>query len=500
LIPLRKAIFSILIVFFAFNVFSRAEEGYPKKPITFIVHSKPGSAIDITTRRLTQIASKYTSATLLVENKTGGSGVIAMQTVLNRKADGYTVLAVTKSFISTTMLTQSGVNLDDFEYLAAMVIDPEVLITNRNSDVRTLEDIIADSKRKNGKQKWLGPLVGGVDHLMAVQTWEKLKIRAEWIPYEGGADALAALMGRHGAVYVGNPVDIKGRPALMLAVVAAENRLPEYPETPTFLELGYDIPNEVLWRGYATAKGVPDEAHKYLLRLFEQVSRDPEWISFIRQSGAMPEFIANYQFAEMVKKDRKKARKYLVKAGLLGKGNAEDENSGNLFTFVVLLCLFLITLLFYKKIKPEKLNGEAVISTGLIYLAIFLYSVTLDFPAGKIGGVAGPAAMPRLWIYGLLFFSGWLLVSSLRGAKIDRPKSDNLRKAVFLAVLMGVYIPLTEILGFFFMTFFFLLSGFYLLGYKKKILAVVFALGFVVFSWLVFGMVLKVPLPAGIIG
>ncbi len=182
---LNRLIF-IVLIFLLFNV---AHATFPEKPITIVVHSKPGSGIDITSRQLANIARKYTKATILLENKTGGSGIFAMRYVLNKKADGYTILAVTKSFISTVLLTKGGVKMSDFDFLACMVVDPEVLITNRHSSVRTLEDIIRDAREKNGHRRWLGPLVGGVDHLMAVETWEKLGISGEWIPYEGGADA-----------------------------------------------------------------------------------------------------------------------------------------------------------------------------------------------------------------------------------------------------------------------------------------------------------------------
>jgi len=231
-----KTVFLILLLLVSCTL-----AAYPEKPITFIVHSKPGSGIDITTRQFTRIAAKYTNATFVVENKTGGSGIIAMREVLDRPADGYTILAMTKSFLSTILLSKSGINLDDFYLLSCLVIDPEVLITNRHSQIRTMDDIIRDAKARQGRQEWLGPLVGGVDHLMAVKVWETLGIRGEWIPFEGGSDALAALLGQHGVVYVGNPVDVKGRPDLMIAAVSAEHRLPEFPEAPTFHELGYDL-------------------------------------------------------------------------------------------------------------------------------------------------------------------------------------------------------------------------------------------------------------------
>ncbi len=473
---------------------------YPDKPITFIVHSKPGSAIDITTRRLTQIASKYTDATLLVENKTGASGIVAMREVLSKKADGYTVLAVTKSFISTVLMTKSGIHMDDFYFLACLVIDPEVLITNRKAPVRTLEQIIRDAKEKQGKQKWLGPLVGGVDHLMALKTWEQLGIRGEWIPFEGGSDALAALMGRHGTVYVGNPVDVKGRPDLMIAAVSAERRLPDFPRNPTFLEKGFGLKHEVLWRGYALKQGTDPRAVSYLTDLIYKVSRDSSWLQFVRATSAQPVFLAHEAFSEMVQKDQLDALKYLRLAGILADTTRIHgaNSTRNGFISLIVFLLLLLTLYLFKR---EWFSADFIIPLFLIILSFFLYGMTIDFPSGKLSKTAGPAAMPRLWIYGLIIFNVWLLIKNI--SLKNRPrKEDSVNKlqAVGLAGLMFAYIIVIQYLGYYISTFLFLTGGSYLLDYRKTWLILLNSVGFTVLSYFIFYKILQVPLPTGLWG
>ncbi len=491
----RQLKFLILFFLLAGSAFA----AYPEKPITFIVHSKPGSAIDITTRRLTQIAAKYSPTTFLVENKTGGSGIVAMREVLSRKADGYTILAVTKSFISTALLTKGGVQMDDFDFLACVVIDPEVLITNRHSKVRTLEDIISDALAKKGRQKWLGPLVGGVDHLMALKTWEHLGIHGEWIPYEGGSDALAALMGKHGTVYVGNPVDVKGRPDLMLAAVAAKKRLPEFPQTPTFSEKGFGLDEEVLWRGYALKKGTNPQAVTYLTHLFEKVTQDSEWVRFIRATSAQPVLLTHEPFTAMVNRDQTQAVKYLQAAGILTTGSvAKNGPTGLSAAFAFSLFVLIAALFFF--FKKEWFKAETLIPLFLIIFSLFLYTLTGDFPSGKLSKTAGPAAMPRLWLYGLVFFNGWLLTQQLRNIQQEKRPAPNRWQAVGLAGLMFVYLAALPYLGYYISTFVFLLAGSYLLRYRKHWLIVSTAAGFTALSYLIFNQVLQVPLPLGIWG
>ncbi len=488
-------IFYLLLLTGLFSVI-RAE--YPEKPITILVHSKPGSAIDITARQIANIARKYTDATILVENKSGGSGVVAMRTVLSKRADGYTVLGVTKSFISTVLLTKSGVSMDDFYFLACMVVDPEALITNRHSRVRTLEDIIADARAKKGKQRWLGPLVGGVDHLMAVKTWEVLGIRGEWIPYEGGSDALAALMGQHGAVYVGNPVDVKGRPSLMIAAVAAPERLAQFPDAPTFVEKGYPLKSEVLWRGFAVKKGTPPQAIRFLTDLFRKISQDSDWVAFVRNTSAQPVFYEHAEFTRMVNRDQKEAIKYLQKAGILATTPPEAAQSQKKVAALLAVSFLTLVLLTFR-FRREWVNGDTVIAAFLIFLSAFLYYLTLDFPRGKLASTVGPASMPRLWIYGLWFFSSWLIVQTLRGKNpTENHTGGSVLQPLKLITLMLGYLVIIQYVGYYLSTFLFLLTGTYMMKYRKHVVIWAVVIGFVAFSYLIFYRVLQVPLPRGI--
>lgn len=486
----------ILLLFVASNL----QANYPEKPITIFVHSKPGSAIDITTRQFTKIAAKYTDATFLVENKTGGSGIIAMRHVLSQKADGYSLLAATKSFISTVMLTQSGITMDDFYFLACLVIDPEVLITSRQAPVTTFEELIADAKLKKGKQKWLGPLVGGVDHLMAVKTWQKLGIQGEWIPFEGGSDALAALMGQHGVVYVGNPVDVKGRPDLQIAAVATEQRLPAFPNVPTFVEKGFDIKDDVLWRGYALKKGTEPQVVAFLESVFRKVSADSEWVAYVNNTSANPVYLGHKAFTEMVQRNQQEAKQYLELAGVVHNTQGKSATKKTVFSCVLLVILLLMIAILYK-FKKDWFKAEVVIGLLLIFLSLFLYWLTLDFPLGKLSKTAGPAAMPRLWIYGLLVVSLLLIINTIRAQDHKKPENNsNLYKSLGLVGFMIVYLSIVNILGYYFSTFLFLSAGAYLLGYRKHMLIFITAIGFSLFSYFVFYQILQVPLPIGIFG
>ena len=289
---------------------------FPSKPIKIIVHTKPGGAVDLMARQLAQVATSYCDQPLVVINKPGGSGLLALADVYKSKPDGYTLLAFPAAFLAPLQTTDIGFGLDSFHYIACMTISPEVIVTNKQSDIVTMEQILADARANPGEQKWCGPGSGTLDHLMGVEIWDKAGISVKWIPYGGGAPSIVSVMGQHSDVYIGNPEDLLGREnTLTIAAVASEERLPDFPDSPTFREFGIDMTDNVMWRGFAVKKGTPPEVISYLEDLLWKCSQDPLWLSFVEKTMVQGVFLRNEEFTEMVTRDAQSAREYLELAG-----------------------------------------------------------------------------------------------------------------------------------------------------------------------------------------
>ncbi|MBL6990553.1 MAG: tripartite tricarboxylate transporter substrate binding protein [Bacteriovoracaceae bacterium] len=299
-----KRLIFILLLFITANI--AQAKSFPKRPIKLIVYTRPGGAIDVFTRKFQAIAKKYTNNTFVVVNKPGAGGVIALKYILKSKADGYTIAAVTKSNIGKLISSKNKrLTIDKYDWLAMLASDPEAIIVNKKSAVTSWQQILADSKAKNGKQLWVGPATGGNDHIMAIRTWNKTGIKAKWIPYAGGGKAMAALMGGHGIVYVGNPGDVLGKPSLKVAAISSKSRLPgQFSNVPTFSELGIkNFDSEIMWRGFMGKKGMPPEVINFYNDLFAKVGSDPEWIKYIEDRGARSIYYAQDKFSKIVKKD-----------------------------------------------------------------------------------------------------------------------------------------------------------------------------------------------------
>ncbi len=294
---------------------------FPEKPITIIVYVKPGGGIDVDARKFATIAERLTGASFVVKNKTGAGGLVAMSYILEQPADGYTLFATTKSVVYKTVTAGSDIDLGDFEWLAMTQSDPEAIITNRDADVHTWQQVVVDAREKQAAGKaqiWVGPAAGGLDHVMAMKTWKAAGIEAKYIPFKGGKKAMIELLGRRAVVYVGNPRDIIGQPKLMIAALSRRERLQDFPDAPLFGELGVEgMDEEIMWRGFAIKKGIPEDARQFYDELFDKLQNDPEWLEHVGKLSIDPVYLGHEQFYEVVKRDRAEVTEWATQAGIL---------------------------------------------------------------------------------------------------------------------------------------------------------------------------------------
>ena len=495
-----KKIFTLAIIasylyllFYLYFDFDK-QDIFPSKAITIVVHSKPGSAIDLMSRKIAELSKKYSKQAFVVENHPGTQGIVAMQYVIDKKADGYTLLGVTKSFISTLLVNKSDVSISDFIFVANMISDPEAIISNKENQFHSIKDIIEQARRLKGKQVWIGPGTGSRDHLMAIKTWEVLGIKAQWVDYKSGPQAILAMLRNEAPVYVGNPADIAGKPQLEIIAIAAPKRLEHLPETPTFLESGYEL-NEYMWRGYALKKGTPPQAVKYISNILHKISQDPEWIQYCEDIYSFADYKNADAFSQQVQREKTETVAYLKSVGLLD--SYVKKGVVPLWLAAVILalavCLFLLIIL---KFDYHKINYNLILSGFFMWIALFFYYQTMLFDIPEKLNVTSPAMIPRLWSLGLIVFVIWNIVNELKG-KNKPAETGNIKLVLKILLLLVIYLISIPTIGYYISTPVFLLGSMYVLGYRKWEIMLINAFGFVLFSYLVFDILLKIELPLG---
>lgn len=313
---MRKGIISAIaaaaIIVSALPVFA----AYPDRPIKIVNYVAPGGLMDVTSRKFVSIAKKYTKATFVVENTTGAGGLVAIGAVLEQPADGYTVFAATTSVVDKVVSAKKNINemVWGFDWVAMLMRDPECIITAADGPCKSFKELVAEARKDDGRQIWGGPAAGGNDHIFAQKVWETVGIKAKWLPYKSGPEAMMGTLSGQNSAYVGNPADMQGRKGYKIVAVSANKRLPQLPEVPTFKELGYKgLDNDIMWRGFALKKGSPEEACRFWEELNKKVAKDPEWRAFLVRDGIEVCDWGRDKYTKQIKNDIALAQHFLGK-------------------------------------------------------------------------------------------------------------------------------------------------------------------------------------------
>jgi tripartite-type tricarboxylate transporter receptor subunit TctC len=290
------------------------EEEFPSKPVTFLLPVGAGGATDTSARILAEGFKKVLGVPIVVENKPGGASMIGLNELLTRPADGYTV-----SMIPTTQgarpyfWDQEPLDLDQFSYIGIYADFPSVIIAQ--AKYATWQEFIDGAKKNPGKLIF-GTAGGegfGAMKYIALQEGIDLK----WVRFDSGGDISAAMIGGHIDLTMQAVVAASYQAALdgKLSVIAHHGTVPpaEYPDVPSFKELGYKYSFPITF-GIVARKGIPEERRMKLEQALKKVLEDPEIIEKMENTKMVPLFIDGAETEKIYKQlqvDGKELADYL---------------------------------------------------------------------------------------------------------------------------------------------------------------------------------------------
>lgn len=294
-----------VIGFFAAASFTLAQTNYPDRPITLVVGFSPGSSIDLVARAFAKSLTTKLRIPVIVENKAGAGGNIAAELVAKSKSDGYTLLVVANS-IAISPAIYPNLNFDvqrDLVAIAYLGIGPVILKVNNDLKINSIKELVNYAKANPGKLNYGSSGEGGTPHMASVLFEQSANIKMTHIPYKGGGDALAALMGGQVDVLI-NPLlgDIKSERITSLAITG-QSRSILSPEIPTFKESGYDF-NVGVYYGVMGPKAISKKIVETLNQGFNDALSDPELIGILtNKSGIVMQKMSPLEFQEYLNKD-----------------------------------------------------------------------------------------------------------------------------------------------------------------------------------------------------
>ncbi len=244
---------------------AHAQDAYPSKPIALIVPFPPGGVADIVARPAADAMSRVLNAPIVIENKAGAGGAIGMAYVAKAKPDGYTLLLALSSI---SILPEADritgrapmFQLDQLVPIARLTADPTVLAVRADSPWKTLQDFVADAKKRPGAITYGSSGNYGTMHVPMEMFASSAGVKMLHVPYTGAGPAVIGLLGGNiDAVASGPSTVIQHVKAGKLRVLASwgDKRLASLPDVPTLTESGYEAVF-FQWSGLFAPAGTPE--------------------------------------------------------------------------------------------------------------------------------------------------------------------------------------------------------------------------------------------------
>jgi tripartite-type tricarboxylate transporter receptor subunit TctC len=245
-----------------------AQEKFPSKPIKIIVPYAPGGGTDITARIVAEEMKKVLGQPILIENKPGANGVVALDELKQSKPDGYTlVLANQTVSVIAPMLYPKRMNLDvekDLVPISRIADIPNVFVSNKDFPAKTFAEFIDYAKKNPGKVRYTTTGVGSFPHFDLEILARRAKIDIVHIPNAKGAAAsvndLATGDAQVGFINVATAAPLVRSGNVRPLAIAFDKRSPDYPDAPTMAEAGFPGLGTVQWFALMTLAGTPDDA------------------------------------------------------------------------------------------------------------------------------------------------------------------------------------------------------------------------------------------------
>ncbi len=313
-----------LVAALAFAATALAQEVFPAKPIALVVPFPPGGVADIVARPVADAMGRYLNVPVVIENKAGAGGGIGMGFVAKARPDGYTLLLALSSIsilpeadkvIGRAPLYQ----LDQFVPVARFTADPTVLVVRAESQWKTLQEFVADARKRPGAISYGSSGNYGTMHVPMEMFATSAGIKLLHVPYTGAGPAVIALLGGNiDAAASGPSTVIQHVKAGKLRVLASwgEKRLASLPDVPTLTESGF---NAVFfqWAALFAPAGTPDPVLVRLRDAARAAAVDPRFVAAMATVETPIQYLDAPEFQRFWEADAQKLGEAVRRVGKL---------------------------------------------------------------------------------------------------------------------------------------------------------------------------------------
>jgi len=305
----------------AATVNTHAAETYPARPLRMVISNGPGSAGDILGRIAFMRAADVLGQQIVVDNRPGAGGTIAVELVARATPDGYTLLATSFATHSVAPHTFKKIGYDpinDFSPISLFAVTQAGLCVNAGLPVKSTRDLIDLARARPGKLLMASAGIGSTSHLAGLMFATAAGIESTHVPYKGGGPSAAAIGAGEAnwslgplAAYV--PPWKAGRARCI--AVSGEKRSSVFPELPT---IGEAVPGFKFlgWNGVMAPRGTPRAVIDRLNAALVQALKSPEVRQLYSAQGEEPAWSTPEDYAKLIREDYERYGKVVKQAGV----------------------------------------------------------------------------------------------------------------------------------------------------------------------------------------
>ncbi|MDF8364349.1 Bug family tripartite tricarboxylate transporter substrate binding protein [Achromobacter anxifer] len=260
-------------------------------PITLISPFPPGGGTDTLTRMIGSAIGQDQGWNMVVENKPGAGGNLALDATARARPDGHTlVMAQTDNIVLNPWLYNklSYDTFKDFKPVGPVATSPSVFVVLPESPFKTVGDVVKAAQARPGLVSLGIPGIGGTGDLTGYLWRKAANMELMHVPYRGWGQAFPDLASGRIDMYVGSVASllpqIRGGKVRALAVVAKE-RAPALPDVPTFAESGFKTIDQSIWWGLMAPAKTPDDVVATLNQALQKVQSQPELVKKLEDAG-----------------------------------------------------------------------------------------------------------------------------------------------------------------------------------------------------------------------
>lgn len=290
--------------------------------LTIMAPAAPGGGWDQTARSMQQaLQEEKIVGNVQVVNVPGAGGTIGLAQFVNSNSGDPTKLIVGGYvMVGAIIANQSPVTLEQVTPIARLTGEFEAVVVPAASDLKTIDDLVAKLKADPGSVSWGGGSAGGVDHILVGLIAQAAGVdptKINYIPYSGGGEALAAILGGQVTAGVSGTGEWEGQIAsgdLRLLAVSAPERI-EGLDAPTLKESGLDVEVQN-WRMVSAAPGISAEQKASLVDTIGKMANSNAWKTILEQKGWANTFLAGDDFEAYLKDEIAGTKDALVALGI----------------------------------------------------------------------------------------------------------------------------------------------------------------------------------------